>query len=214
MWDEDARARLRAAIKRSGSLSDFAGRSGISAQGLTNLLSGRVGEPGVGKLERLATLAGVSIDYLLTGAEAPVGGVAMIPAVEDIFASAGHGATTLDFENATPIPFPKNWLRSLGGDPDQLALVQVRGDSMDPTIPHGSWVMFDRSRRGRVDGVYVLRIDGDICVKRLAHFDQEIRVRSEAERAYPEILVSYEDANDPSKFEPLGRVVWTGRTVL
>jgi phage repressor protein C with HTH and peptisase S24 domain len=82
---------------------------------------------------------------------------------------------------------------------------------MEPTLGDGDDILVDRSDGGdRVrDGIYVLRFDDALNVKRIAMNPEGRRftVRSD-NPAYP----SWPDC-DPARIDIIGRVVWVGRRV-
>lgn len=131
----------------------------------------------------------------------------------DVGASAGPGAVT-DHERAeAQFAFDSRWLRRLCGDPGRLAIIRVEGDSMVPTLNDGDDIMVDGSddaARLR-DGIYVLRRDGVLLVKRLACGFAGARLRVSIisdNPAYPaEQDVAVRD------LVIVGRVVWAGRRV-
>ncbi len=127
-------------------------------------------------------------------------------------ASAGHGAVTVDERVSARIAFRGDWLRELsGGSPTGLSVIQVKGDSMTPTLSDGDDILVDRndSAERLRDGIYVLRIDDMLNVKRIAMnpkgggFD----VRSD-NTAYPTWA-----GCDPETVTVIGRVVWAGRRI-
>jgi phage repressor protein C with HTH and peptisase S24 domain len=80
---------------------------------------------------------------------------------------------------------------------------------MHPTLGEGDEILVDRgdaAERLR-DGIYVLRFDEALLVKRLAlnPNNRHISIRSD-NAAYP----SWEDC-DPSNIVVIGRVIWAGR---
>lgn len=182
----------------------------MSPSNLSNLLSS-ASEPGAGKLQRLAEVLGVSVDYILTGAQMAGEDTVLIPLAQEIEASAGDGAATLDLDGEEMVPFPKLWLQRVGASPRDAALIRVRGDSMSPKILHGDMVLFDRSRKDIADGIYLIRLDNALCVKQISVFDQGVRVCSELQRLYPDRVLSFREAQDPGVFSVLGRVIWAGR---
>lgn len=124
-------------------------------------------------------------------------------------ASAGGGSLQEDEPAAGAFAFDARWLRALGGRPEMLSIIHVDGESMQPTLNHGDDIMVDRSD-GAVrlrDGIYVLRMDGVLMVKRVAlapgrgHFS----VRSD-NPLYP----AWENVN-PALVSIIGRVIWSGR---
>lgn len=122
-------------------------------------------------------------------------------------ASAGAGSL-VDDEIAGSIAFGPKWLKQLGADPANLALITVDGDSMEPTLCDGDDIMVDHSAaEARLrDGIYVLRMDDVLLVKRLAVGPSgKISIRSDNPQ-YPD----WDDV-DVETVNIIGRVVWTGR---
>jgi len=130
--------------------------------------------------------------------------------VLDVRASAGPGALGELEAPRGRFGFDPRWLKRLtGSKPEGLSIITVVGDSMFPTLSDGDEVIVDRgdgSDRLR-DGIYVLRVDDALLIKRLAigPTRRRISVRSD-NRAYP----SWEDS-DPQLLHILGRVIWFGR---
>lgn len=130
----------------------------------------------------------------------------------DIGASAGPGALGGEERISARLGFESAWLRELvGGRPDGLSMIRVQGDSMSPTLSDGDEILVDRADAGdRLrDGIYVLRIDEALIVKRLAlnPSGQNFTIRSDN--------VNYPDWSDvrPADVHVIGRVVWAGRRV-
>jgi Peptidase S24-like len=126
-------------------------------------------------------------------------------------ASAGPGALDPDEFDAGSIGLTPAFLRTLCGDPAQLSMIKVTGDSMEPTLGDGDDILVDRSDAGdRVrDGIYVLRLDDALNVKRIAMPPEGRRFTVGSDNpAYP----SWPDC-DPARVDIIGRVVWVGRRV-
>jgi len=130
----------------------------------------------------------------------------------DVDAAAGAGAFDGDERGGGHIAFDPAWLRRVArGAPDQLSIIRVAGDSMAPTLADGDDILVDRgdaAARLR-DGIYVLRIEGALVVKRLAlnPAARTLSIRSD-NPAYP----GWPDC-DPDAVDVVGRVVWTGRRI-
>ena len=126
-------------------------------------------------------------------------------------ASAGSGALGDDERRAGHIAFDPTYVRTLGSAPDMLSAIKVQGDSMVPTLGDGDDIIVDRgdAAAGLRDGIYVLRLDDALNVKRLARNPVTglLTIRSD-NPAYP----SFGDC-DPARIEIIGRVVWVGRRV-
>jgi hypothetical protein len=128
----------------------------------------------------------------------------------DVRASAGPGATV---DRETPIHevgFDARWLRRLvQGRTDQLSMIRVEGDSMAPTLLDGDDIIVNLADAAATlrDGIYALRRDDALMVKRLAlnPVSRLIAIRSD-NPAYP----SWPDCK-LSQINVIGRVVWAGR---
>jgi hypothetical protein len=136
--------------------------------------------------------------------------VIMVPRLA-VGASAGPGALGADDAPLGQIGFEARWLRQLSANPKALSVIQVSGDSMSPTLVDGDDILVDRADSAeRIrDGIYVLRVDDTLIVKRLAisPAQRSFTVRSD-NPAYP----AWNDVN-PDGIDIVGRVIWTGRRI-
>jgi phage repressor protein C with HTH and peptisase S24 domain len=130
----------------------------------------------------------------------------------DIRASAGPGAFT---DGETPVAhlgFDERFLKKLcSARAADLSIIRVRGDSMFPTLADGDDIMVDRSVAGTKlqDGIYVLRRDDTLTVKRLAiHPGSHKLTISSDNSAYP----TWPDC-EAADVDVIGRVVWAGRKI-
>ena len=90
-------------------------------------------------------------------------------------------------------------------------MIRVAGDSMLPTLADGDNILVDTDDRERLrDGIYVLRTDDALLVKRLSvnPATKRLAIRSDND-AYP----SWDDC-DPATVAVIGRVVWVGRRLM
>lgn len=122
--------------------------------------------------------------------------------------SAGYGLAP-DNVIEMRIAFRKEWIQRKG-DPKDMALIRVRGDSMDPTLLSGDLVLVDRSRIS-VDpqgGIYAIAIDGQIMLKRIQLLwpAQKVKIISDNPR-YETIEV------ESTQVKINGKVVWFGREI-
>ena len=77
------------------------------------------------------------------------------------------GAVDLDETIRGWLYFRREWLDRQAIDPTQADVIQVRGESMEPTLPDGCSILMDRRRREPRSGrVYVVRTEEGIVVKR------------------------------------------------
>ncbi|AEG50533.1 putative phage repressor [Sphingobium chlorophenolicum L-1] len=127
-------------------------------------------------------------------------------------ASAGPGSLDEDERATGAMAFDANWLRHLGVRPQKISIIRVDGESMAPTLSDGDEIMVDHdddATRLR-DGVYVLRLDGVLMVKRVALGPRRglFSVLSDNPH-YPDWIDI-----DPALVVIVGRVVWTGRRLV
>ena len=214
--DADARARLvELARGRGVSLSALSALIGRNAAYLQQFV--RKGSPR--KLEEndrrtLAMFFGV--DEAQLGAPEAAGGAGPAPHAPAtrnpwvdiprlaLGASAGPGALAGDEQAQDRLRFSQRWLRTLGLDPAHLSVIEVAGDSMEPTLRDGDEILVDRSIGPWRDGIHVVRIDDVLLVKRLEQGAAgTVRVISDnpayanTDRARQDVVV-------------VGRVVWKG----
>jgi len=129
----------------------------------------------------------------------------------EISASAGVGLLAEVEERPKTISFEPSWLRNdIGVCPNNVFLMLVDGDSMQPTLKNGSMIMVNRDVDNLSDGVYVMRHDNNLLVKRLQMLPGGIiRVKSDNSMYDPwEITKSQLDGEELAL---IGRVVWTGQ---
>jgi phage repressor protein C with HTH and peptisase S24 domain len=135
-------------------------------------------------------------------------GIIAVP-LFDIQASAGPGAFTGMESPVARLGFDETFLQHLSAArSSDLSIIRVCGDSMFPTLADGDDIMVDRSPGAKVrDGIYVLRRDGTLSVKRIAvHPGSGKLTISSDNPAYP----TWPEC-DRAEVDVIGRVIWTGR---
>ena len=143
--------------------------------------------------------------------EGPGAGLVRVPRL-DVGASAGPGALAEGEAVISHIGFAPEWLRRLcPSGTARLSLIRVEGDSMAPTLSEGDEILVDRDDSGARlrDGIYVLRRDEALMVKRLAVSPAGGRVTIKSDNpAYPQ----WPDC-ELAEIDVIGRVVWAGRRI-
>ena len=127
-------------------------------------------------------------------------------------ASAGPGALVVGEGGKPYFGFDGRWLKGLTATaPSKLSIIRVEGDSMAPTLNAGDDILVDPgdcAERLR-DGIYVLRMDDALVVKRIAPHPMGRRVTVQSDNpAYPD----WPDC-DMGEIVCIGRVVWAGRKI-
>ena len=130
-----------------------------------------------------------------------------------VMVSAGPGAIVTEELGKPYFAFDERWLKALTPSaPSSLSIVRVEGDSMSPTLNPGDDILvdLDDSAARLRDGIYVLRIDDALVVKRLALNPIAKRVTVQSDNpAYSD----WPDCN-PDEIHCIGRVIWSGRRIL
>ena len=127
-------------------------------------------------------------------------------------ASAGAGALNGDERERPYFAFDERWLKRMTtATTDDLVIIRVEGDSMAPTLGDGDDILIDRGDGGERlrDGIYVMRVDEALIVKRLAINPVSRRVTVQSDNpAYPD----WPDLAIDS-IHCIGRVIWAARRV-
>lgn len=198
--------------------------AGVSVPSIQRYIAG--GMPPFDAVIGLAARTGVSLDWIAFGegpmmraepAHAPQEGTArcdetckeafaMVP-YYDIEASCGHGIWNLEASISSMLAFRRDWLKKEGLDPDHLAVITARGDSMEPTIHSGDTLLIDlRITTPRQDGIYVIEQDGGLAAKRIQRaLNGTLYIRSD-NPAYRELVINPDD-----HLNIIGRLAWIGR---
>ena len=145
-------------------------------------------------------------------AQVPAGG--LVPILRSaVHASAGPGALVAEETGRPYFAFEPRWLKGLtSSSPDRLSIIRVEGDSMSPTLNPGDDILVDLGDCGdRLrDGIYVLRVDDALVVKRIALNPMRRRVTVQSDNpAYPD----WPDC-ELDTINCVGRVIWAGRKLV
>lgn len=129
----------------------------------------------------------------------------------DVKLSAGRGKEAWHVEDGKPLPFVSTFIRGLGSSPRHLRAVRIDGDSMEPLLFDGDLVLIDTNdARLRDGGVFALRMDGDLKVKRLFQVPGGGMIISSDNKAkYRDLTI---EPGRPSDVEILGRVKYRSGT--
>lgn len=127
-------------------------------------------------------------------------------------ASAGPGALNGEEREGPYFAFDERWLQAVtSSSAAKLSVIRVEGDSMAPTLNSGDDILVDLGDRvDRLrDGIYVLRAEDVLVVKRLALHPTGRRVTVQSDNpAYPD----WPDC-DLESIHCIGRVIWAGRKI-
>lgn len=124
--------------------------------------------------------------------------------------SGGGGSleTQGDFDNS--YAFRLDWLMKKG-NPKTMKLMAVTGESMAPRIEDGDHVLVDESQTVLYDGrIYVVRIDREIVIKRIAKVPGKILLVSDNPNAEPR-RIEIDLSDESLSWEPVGRVLYVSK---
>ncbi len=162
---------------------------------------------------KLARYFGVSQSLFGGPAEPDAPRPGLVP-VKRVLVRASAGPGTLPgAETAHPyFAFDERWLKLLtGSKAEDLSIIRVEGDSMAPTLNDGDDILVDRAGCDEAlrDGIYVLRVEDSLLVKRLAihPMGKSVTVQSD-NPAYPD----WPDFG-LENVHCIGRVIWAGRKI-
>ena len=150
-------------------------------------------------------------EFMVERKSRPLPAVVPVPRLS-LGASAGPGSLDEDERAAGVMAFDAKWLRHLGVRPQRVSIIRVDGESMAPTLNDGDEIMVDHdddAMRLR-DGVYVLRLDGVLMVKRIAMGPGRGLFSVLSDNVHYPDWVDI----DPALVAIVGRVVWTGRRLV
>ncbi len=122
-----------------------------------------------------------------------------------IHASAGVGIENFHIEEIGQVLLDKELFR-YNVNPKSLKVIQVKGDSMQPTIMDDAHVVIDESQREQVDAIYAICLGGQVMVKRLQfnHLNGTVAIRSDNPN-YEEQIYNPKESQVPLKI--LGKKV-------
>lgn len=205
-------SRLREAISPERPTA-FAARSGLPHTTVSKYLRGAGGQgPRLDLVARMAEAAGTSIDWLVWGkGDGSGAGDTVRVARYDATLAAGAGSWNegkkrLDDVPFTPAFFQKRLGRTSGAG---FAVVEARGDSMEPGISDGDLLLIDENDTRLSDGVFAFVLEEEARVKRFRRRLDGLSIISD-NTAYPPEDVP---ADQLGRVSVIGRVRWVGKTL-
>ena len=208
-------ARRRARMKQDELAAALGGRYDQSViskveRGLSALLADG--------LTKAARVLGVSTDYLLGLTDNPTPAAQLLPAlalavqgtdvvaVRDVRAAAGWGAAVEAEPVIGHMAFSRRWLQRHRLQPEQCSVIEILGDSMEPLLEDGCWVLVDHGRNALASGrVFAIWTGDGLLVKRAARVGGRWRMLSEN--------ASYGSLPLPRESRVVGEVKWAGRSL-
>ena len=153
-------ARVRDLLARSGLKQKEVSESLGAARGAVSRWFSGDGAPTGDRLEALASLLGVSVDFIRTGKDdgaAPASDCLYIPVLPL------NGGSLFGVVDA--LRLNADALKSLGLKPESIALFLIDSDAMAPAIPLNSLVLVDTAATDTaalIEGLYLIKTAGGI----------------------------------------------------
>jgi phage repressor protein C with HTH and peptisase S24 domain len=208
---------------KSMNIKEFFGDINISYRTIQNYLADKSSTDGI-ILTAILEKTGVSPNWLLliiapkyvsdldvTGSDAhrsstnPGEEFVKIPRFE-VDASAGDGALVDVGMHSGFYAFNRSWLDRRNLTPESLAVISIRGDSMEPRLTDGDLILVDQSQKDIADGVtYVVRLGNDLLVKYVQRASPDAVSLLSENRRYPPREISLHSIGDRAAI--IGRVV-------
>ena len=191
--------------------------AGLNETAVRDIVTGRSRHPRHDTLQKLANALDCTVVDLIderSGPAARTGDDAdafLIVSRFDPDNDLGSVASANPSNSASEVAFQASWLTRLTTTPvNQLAMLAMTGDAMEPTIHGGDSLLVDLTQWSPgSDGIYVMRHDGGVLVKRLSVDPMRQLVAIACDNpAYPDL-----EPVPLSKLDLVGRVIWVGRRV-
>lgn len=200
--------------------AEFAALFGIPQVTLGNYERGR-NEPRFDFIKQVCSRFEINVEWLLfgTGDKKESMGhlpaqpscdvdLIMIPMVEARL-SAGQGSLQTDGNSERSYAFRSDFLHRKG-NPDNMVLMRVSGDSMQPEILNNDVVLLDQSKTDILPGrIYAVGFEEAIYLKRVDMLPGKVILKS-ANPAYPPVELDIRDQQRDA-FRVIGQVLWSGR---
>ena len=134
--------------------------------------------------------------------------IIMIPMVEAVL-SAGGGSFETSSITGRDYAFRRDFIERKG-NPDDMVLMRVSGDSMEPDVLNGDVVLIDQGKTRIVPGLmFAVGFEESIYLKRIDNLPGKVVLKS-ANPAYPPLELDVR-GDLAEQFRVIGRVLWSGR---
>ncbi len=167
-------------------------------------------------LEKLASLS-FDVNYILTGIKNTFNNqeqnssddsTIYIPLVNAVLC-AGYGSLETQDNILDRVPFPRSFIEQKG-NPNNMVLFRVSGDSMSPTIYDKDMVLIDESKKTLETGkIYAVGFEDVIYLKQIDFLPKTIVLKSH-NKDYKDIELDKNEYND-EQFRIIGKVLWVSR---
>ena len=190
---EEVSKRIRKCANLVGSGDELSRQTHIARRTLENYFIGR-SEPSISKISTIANAAGVSLEWLIDGHGEMLRhdmvrnkeGFISIP-FYDAHLAAGAGSFNENVDIISNVSVDKTYLTTLAGKDNtkDLVFLEVRGNSMLPTIASGDIALVDLKEKNIHEDIMAFVFEGDAYIKRIRKMFGGIDVISDNKEFYP-----------------------------
>lgn len=182
-----------------------------------DILSGKSTNPSTQRLAKIAEVLQIPLTELLGLTEPfapprkPGEGYVAISSILAMGAAEG-GTSVIEEKQGEPYYFRRSWIQDrLGAKPEDLRMIFIAGDSMEPTLCQGDMILVDITKKNpSPPGIFVLFDGLGLVAKRIEFLSHSrppsIRILSDNPQYLP-----YE--RHIAETEIIGRVVWFAREI-
>lgn len=180
MSDEPRQVLARIARERGASLSALSRMLGRNVAYLQQYVAR--GSPRIlPERERRMLADFLGVDEVALGGPAGVPGQEVAVPWLEVSAAAGTGRSAAEERVIRNVALPAAMLRRLGVTATNASMIDVAGNSMEPTLLHGDRLVVDRADRRvpRGGALFVIRRDDGVAVKRLIPRGDQVAIVSD-----------------------------------
>lgn len=186
---------------------EFAARVGI-AKGSVGGYENDKNLPSADVIQKICLKNDISSEWLLFGKETVDDELIRIPMVDAIL-SAGTGSLETSGESSRAYAFRRDYIQRKG-NPANMVLMRVRGDSMQPEVMDNDVVLLDQSKtRPHPGPIFAVGIEDAIYLKRVDLLPGQIILKSVNPDYEPVRIEMGEQTSDLVRI--IGQVLWVGR---
>lgn len=208
-------------LRGKASQQAFAASLGIPQMTLSNYEKGK-SEPKLVLLKEMCSKFRLNINWLLFGigpmyvddvtsslvTSACDVDLIMVPMVEARL-SAGNGSLQVDGDIERSYAFRSDFLHRKG-NPANMVMMRVEGDSMQPEIMNNDVVLLDQSKKEiRTGRIFAVGFEDAIYLKRIDMLPGKFVLKS-VNPDYPPVELDIRGQNGDA-FRVIGQVIWCGR---
>ena len=204
--------RLKQVSSLFKSVKDFSNKTEIPYKTINNYLTG-INEPKMAGLLAISKVSGVALEWLMTGQGSMMlegiglssGDIIKIPHY-DAQLAAGAGSFNHDAKIISHIPMDRPLLERLAGKGNvkDLVFLDVRGDSMLPTIANDDMALINLKNKTIREDIMAFVFEGECYIKRIRKMFGGIDIISDNKELYPPYNICKERID---QFHVIGKVL-------